>query len=164
MARRRSGKKIDFTRWNILSFHSSLSAGVVGLNLDAGRTTAETLLRMRGNLLAFLDSASAPNIGIQVGVGIRKAAEGTGATVTVSPLQDADYPWIYFAAFDLYYEEKVTDVIDVPIASGFREAIDNKAMRIIRPGEELQIVVENVTVASAGVCRIGLNARILLGS
>ncbi len=163
MARARGQKKIDYTRWDRFFFSSSLSAGTLGAVLLTDPANNETLLRTRGNLIAFLDAPSAPNIGIEVGIGFHWVPEGTGTTVITSPTTDADANWWWHESFHLFYEEKVVDVIDVPWASAFRSVIDSKAMRRVPPKMEAQVVVENSTVASAGTLRFGLAGRCLFG-
>ena len=164
MARRRSGKKIDFTRWDG-SEHSfePLAAGTAAQTFVTAGTATETLLRIRGNLIAYMDGLEAPAVGIKVGVGIALVPEGSGTTVTVSPLTDPTFPWLYFTTFFLGYEEMVTDVIDVPGLTSYRESIDNKAMRIIRPDVELQLVAENITADGAGSVNIQMGLRVLFG-
>ncbi len=168
MARRRSGKKIDTTRW-VGAFGGTagtgLSAGTLGVALLSSATLAETIMRFRGTLLAYMDAAGAPLRGVRVSVGLILVPEGTGSTVLWSPFTDENAPWFYYSSFVLAYEEMVIDVVDVPQASGYREVIDNKAMRIIRPDTEVQMVVENTTLAGAGAASINveLSGRILLG-
>ncbi len=164
MARRRSGKKIDFTRWQFASQASSTSAGTVGITAISSGSLTETLMRTRGSLVAFLDAISAPDIGINVSMGLILVPEGTGTTVLWSPLTDGNAPWLWFTSFHLFYEEKVTDVISIDGPAYHKEVIDVKAMRIVRPDHELQLVVENTTVASAGTVRFGATQRFLLGS
>ena len=69
------------------------------------------MLRFRGHLLAYLDAIPIVADVVQVTVGMRKASDGTGSTVTVRPFTDAGYPWFYHESFVLAYEEGVTDVI-----------------------------------------------------
>jgi len=120
-------------------------------------------MRARGNLLAFADTTQAPGGLIDVAVGMVLVPEGTGTTVLWSPITDAIAPWFFYSRFHLGYEEMVTDVVDVPIATGYREAIDSKAMRKIRPDLEIQFVVEQATIATAMAVNVRVAGRFLLG-
>ncbi len=86
--------------------------------------------------------------------------EGTGSTVLWSPLTDADAPWFYYSTFFLGYEEYVVDVIDSPVLTAYREIIDSKAMRRVR-NQEVQLVVENTTIAGAVSVNIVAAGRML---
>ena len=57
----------------------------------------------------------------------------------------------------------MTDVIDIPGLTSFRKTIDSKAMRILRPGREVQLVFENLTLTSAATIQTALTFRMLLG-
>ncbi len=54
----------------------------------------------------------------------------------------------------------MTDVIDAPGVSSFRQVIDSKAMRRVR-NQEVQMVVENATALAAGTVNVGVNGRFL---
>jgi len=139
----------------------ALSAGTVGVTLAAGVHGTETLMRTRGSLLAYIDSTSAPGLGIRVGVGFQLVPEGTGTTVSTSPLTDPSRNWFYYETFALGYEEMVTDVIDVPGITVFRKEIDSKAMRVVRSNTEIQMVVENVTFLMAAALNLHVEGRFL---
>ena len=123
-----------------------------------------TLLRIRGSMLAFADTSQAPGGWITVSMGIIIVPDGSSTTVQYSPVSDDRAPWIWYSAFHLAYEEYVTDVISSQVASGYREIIDNKAMRRIRPDQELQMVVENTTRGSAMSLNCSIAGRLLQGN
>jgi len=166
MAHRRSRqeKVIDITRWGGSSHTvSALGAGTVAQTyISDGRT--ETILRIRGELLVFVDAASAPGKMVRVGVGALVVQVGSGSTVIQSPLSDPDAPWLFYEVMTVGYEEMVTDVIDVPGLTSVRKTIDNKAMRVLRPGREVQLVFENQTLHTATNVNISWQNRTLLGS
>jgi hypothetical protein len=58
----------------------------------------------------------------------------------------------------------VVDVVDVPQISGYREVIDSKAMRRVRPDTEIQVVYEQSTVLTASAVNIAVAGRILVGN
>ena len=164
MARRR-GKKIDFTKWDGATFtFNAQAAGTAALTMLTSSASTETLLRLRGNLAAWLDGTQTPGRGVIIGVGAIVMPEGQGTTVVSSPLSDDTAPWLFYEQFTLGYEEMVTDVIDVPGITSFWKTIDVKAMRIIRPDREVQLVVENITTIGAATVNIEVAVRALLGT
>jgi len=163
---RRGGhaKKIDTVHWTYGSWSAAaLSAGVQAATVLGAQHLPETLLRIRGEWIAWLDGTSTPGEGMAVSAGLILVPEGTGATVLWSPITDGDAPWIWWDTFHLGYEEMVTDVIDVPVISGARRVIDSKAMRKVR-NTELQIVTENATFLGAGAINAFGSVRVLSGS
>ena len=164
MARRRSGKKIDFTHWTYQSGSAlALSAGTTAVLFNAAQHEPETLLRFRGELFVGLDALSAPGGLAAIGVGLILVPEGTGSTVLWSPITDGDAPWFWVDYGAVGYEEGVTDVIDYPGYTSYRRVIDSKAMRIIR-NQEIQMVVENATVGTAESVNVVLQGRFLSGT
>ncbi len=164
MARRRSGKKIDFVHWTRTAGSTlALGAGTSAINANAAQHEPETLLRFRGNLLAYLDAVNAPGALVTIGVGLILVPEGTGTTVLWSPLTDSDAPWIWYEGFSLGLEEGVTDIYEYAGVSVFRAIIDNKAMRITR-NQETQLVFENITVGAAASVNIRVEGRTLAGT
>ena len=160
----RHAKKIDNLRWTLsgASFNA-LAAGTQALAWISATTLPETIMRMRGTLLVYVDGAQAPGGQTRIGVGIIKVPEGSGTTVVWSPQTDANAPWVWVSYFTLGYEEMVTDVVDVSGATAYREIIDNKAMRRTRPDEEYQAVVESITTGTALSVNVQLNVRTLIG-
>ena len=164
MARRRSGKKIDFVHWAGLQFNfSALAAGVGGGTLSPAQHDPETLLRIRGNWYAYADGAGAPSRLALLTMGIIIVPEGTGTTVLWSPFTDPDAPWIWTDCLAIGQEEQVVDALSVQAIAGVQRTVDNKAMRIVR-NQELQIVVENTTLAGAISINTGFAGRVLSGT
>ena len=163
---RRSGfaKKIDNVHWTYGSFASlAFSAGTIASTVYGAQHLPETLLRIRGEVMGYVDGTSVPGGLTAVGMGLIQVPEGTGATVLWSPITDGDAPWIWVSYAMLGYEEGVTDVIANQTAMGFRREIDNKAMRKQR-NTEIQWVCENATVASALSVNISGQVRMLHGT
>ncbi len=163
MARRRSGKKIDFVHWTFKGeTRSAQAAGTVAATIFPALHEPETLLRIRGTHFGYGDGALVSGAQVQIGVGIILVPEGTSTTVLWSPVTDGDAPWIWADYYRLAYEEMVTDVIDIPGMTSYRRVIDNKAMRISR-NQEVQVVWELVTIGGALVANVGIDVRILAG-
>ncbi len=165
MARRRSGKKIDFMHWTAVqgSAIALASGGTSGTTMLAAQHLPETILRTRGSLLSFVDSTQAPGGLISVAVGFVLVPEGTGTTVLWSPLTDIDAPWWYYSAFVIGYEEMVTDVVEVAGLPIYRETVDSKAMRIVK-NQELQMVVETSPIAGSLGTNTAFHGRVLSGT
>ncbi len=126
-------------------------------------TFKDTILRTRGSLIGYLDGLSAGGTAVLISVGIWIVPEGTGTTVLASPFSDPNADWFYYSQFVLASEELVADVIDVPAATGYREVIDSKAMRIGMPDTEVQAVFENTTLLGATPVNVNVAGRFLLG-
>ena len=162
--RARHAKKIETVHWTYGSFASNtLSAGTVAGTVLGAQHLPETLLRIRGEWVSYLDGTSAPAVEISVGVGIILVPEGTGTTVLWSPITDGDAPWIWTDHATLAYEEMVTDVVGIQGLMMVRRIVDNKAMRRIR-NQELQFVIENATIGSAKAVNTAFSGRFLAGS
>ncbi len=162
MARRT--KKIDNVIWDLSTGGvGALSAGTSAILFASVGTQPTTLLRMRGQVLSYVDATQAPGGLVQLTMGIIKVPEGSGTTVQYDPATDANAPWIWYDFALLGYEEMVTDVVDVPGATSFRSVIDNKAMRRIRPDEELQFAITNTTQAGALSVNMRYGVRWLQG-
>ncbi len=166
MARRHGAKKIAFTSW--LNFQ--LNANGLAVGGTAASTAfiagaqASTLMRTRGNLVAWYDGVQAPGTSTRVAVGLIVMPEGQGTTVVSSPVTDPNAPWFYYSIFTLGYEETVVDTIDIPGLTSYRETIDSKAMRIIRADREVQFVVETASVIGAGsAVNVAMDGRALVG-
>jgi len=157
-------KKIQAVHWTLFQgFATTLSAGTVGILLNAAQHLPETVLRIRGEWGASFDQGIGDGIGVQVTAGMILVPEGTGTTVLWSPFSDADAPWIWWDTFLLMYQEYVVDVNYSSQLSDARRVIDSKAMRKVR-NREMQLVIENTTLLSAGSVSVGVNGRVLAGS
>ena len=165
MARTFPARRRQKTRWAMgtggVDF-LALAAGTIGETVFTAGTLEETILRIRGNLLAYVDAVQNPGALALIGVGMIMMPEGTGTTVTSSPISDGNAPWIWHETFHIGWEEGVADVEAVQTIGMFRAVIDNKSMRIARPDRELQVVAENVTVGNAVAVNILLSPRFLL--
>jgi len=160
MARRSAPVNRHWTPFSSGAIGGTFAAGTVAGTISAAQHDRETLLRTRGNLMAYIDATQAPGKAVLITAGMILVPEGTGATVLWSPTTDGDAPWFWYTAFILGYEEMVTDVVDVPALTGFREIMDSKAMRRIR-NQEIQLVLENTTLATAAAVNLYLAGRFL---
>ena len=120
-------------------------------------------MRIRGELVSWIDGASAPGKAVQIAVGALVMPEGQGTTVVSSPITDDNAPWLFYERFVLGTEEMVTDVVDIPGLTIFRKTIDVKAMRILRADQEMQIVMENATILASSSVNLSFQASALFG-
>ncbi len=160
----RGGKVIDQLVWCGWGFSfPALSAGTSAQTFFAAQASPQTIMRTRGQLAAYMDTTLAPGIQVEIAVGIIIVPEGSGTTAAWDPIDDTNAPWMYYSRFMLGYEEYVTDVIDCPGITSYRETIDVKAMRKMKTDTEAQIVVRNATVLSAGAINLTATGRVLIG-
>ena len=165
MARRDRGHSRLNVRWtlgggSVLALAADSTAGIVVITEGVVNTT---LMRTRGNLIAWLDGVQAPGQIISVGCGLIVNPGGQGTTVVSSPLTDGEAPWLWYETFVLAYEETVTDVIAVDGISSLRKEVDSKAMRVIRPDREVQFVVETINILGSPPVNVRLSSRFLIG-
>jgi len=166
MARQSRGKKIDFTSWTLgsIAFNAIAAGGSAAFAIIGAGSAPATLLRSRGQMMAWYDGVQTPATTTRVAVGMIVMPEGQGTTVVSAPLTDPNAPWFYYSVFTLGYEEYAFDTLQAGALSSYREIIDDKAMRIIRPDREVQVVIESAAVQGAGsAVNVALDARFLLG-
>ncbi len=164
--RTRFQKKIDSVRWigfTTSSTFLSVAAGTQAVLVTSAGIVPETLLRIRGNWACWPDGTGAPGRAAIITIGIAQVPEGTGTTVLWSPFTDPEAPWIYYDEVVLAQEEVVADNIAAQSVLSYRRMIDNKAMRKLR-NREIQIVVENTTIAAALPVDIYVGGRMLFGA
>ena len=163
MARART-RKIDNVFWGLAQGSSlALGVGSAGFLAVAAGTQAATLLRIRGEVLVYLDGVQAPGTLVLITMGLLVVPEGQATTVLSDPFNDDNAPWLWYGIAYLGYEEAVPDVVDLPLISASRIVIDNKAMRRIRPDQEVQFVTTNTTLGTASSVNVAFAGRVLLG-
>jgi len=157
-------KVIDSTRWAGAS-HSffALAAGSVA-QLMVSDGLVETFMRIRGEIVSWVDGTQDPGTTTEVALGALVVQAGSGTTIIQKPITDPDAPWMFYERWTLGYEEGVVDVVGNQSIMGFRKTIDSKAMRILREGREVQLVIESVTLNGAVSINTVFNFRTLLGS
>ena len=166
MATRRSNfpPKMQEIRWAGAQHGFFAMAAGTAAQVMVTDGSKETILRIRGSLVSWVDATQAPGGITEVAVGAFVVQAGSGTTVIQSPLSDADAPWLFFERWLMGYEEMVTDVIDVPGITSYRKVIDTKAMRILRPGREVQLVAQVSSLSGAQSVNIHFGFRMLLGT
>ena len=156
----RTAKKLP--RWSrIASSFLAVSAGSAAVQYITAGTLRSTIGRIRGELVCSIDGAVTPGRLVDVALGVLLVPETQGTTVVASPITDDDAPWLLYERFSVGYEEMVTDVVAAEGLSVFRKSIDNKAMRILRPDVEAQLVIETATINGAASVNLVLHSSIL---
>ena len=167
---RRSGKKIETVRWTgdtVINTAALASGGSAAIQLYqvGDQEAAPTLLRTRGQISVYVDGVQAPGGSSLVTLGVHVVPKGSDATITSTPLTEAEGDWFVWRTAVLAYEEMVTDVIAVERMLSFRFEIDSKAMRKMKPGQEIQFVVASITNLAGGVAiNVAGQLRFLLGT
>ncbi len=162
---RNRGKTIDNVFWDFaVGSQLALSAGSAAKEILSVGTTPTTILRIRGEIIVYVDAASAPGLLASLTWGLHLVPGGTGSTVLRNPLADGGASWMGFGVAYVGYEESVTDVVAVQGLGLHRFVIDVKSMRRKRPDEELQLVFTNTTQGSALAMNIAYGLRVLRGN
>ncbi len=169
MARR--GKKIETVRWtgDVLCSGTALASGAHDANelYQVGdQEAAPTILRTHLEFAIWAVSTQVPGRATHWAMGLHVVPKGTGTTILILPLTESEADWFVHRTGVLGYEEPVADAIDVPGMSFQRLTIDSKAMRKLKPGQEIQLVVSSLTVS--GLVAMNTNwacqPRMLLGT
>ncbi len=160
MARaRRSGRRPDY-RWALGGFVSAaLAAGSTSqFAFVSSGNMSQTLMRIRGSWSVMLDQGAQDLDKVRVGIGVIKVSGG--GTTASTPLTDGDAPWIWFDVVTLAIEGGA--VIDAwhELAT-YRAVIDSKSMRVIRPDEDLVVVMETGDIVGAPNVDVHFDARVL---
>ena len=129
-----------------------------------------TVVRTRGEFLAFLTQASALDNGFRgaFGIGIASLAAVTAGIASVpTPISDAGSDnWLYHRFFACVTPRALTgatalDVDNVNVVSAaVRYEVDSKAMRIMTDDQALYACVE-VVEAGTALLRVSFDSRIL---
>ena len=167
----RGRKKIETVRWtgDVLASSTGLAtAGTdsVSLYTVGDQEASPTILRTHFSFAAWLIGALGDGIGVQWALGIKIVPKGTGSTTLVSPLSEAEGDWFVHRTGVLSYSELVADAIQSSGMSGQRVEVDSKSMRKLKPGQQIQISVSQVTISglTGASLRWACQPRFLLGT
>ncbi len=154
----RSGRPNDYD-WELSRGTSLALAATVIVQFEAfASDTAETLMRLRGEVLVFLDGASSPAVGdlMVFAWGVIRSASGS-TDVGVSPLTEGGANFLAYGTGHLGTE--ATAQLGNEGLSMVRFDVDSKAMRKLRENESLYVVFESVDIAGAPVWNAGFSLR-----
>jgi len=139
-----------------------------GTNLGGAlvSTTAQTVLRTMGEYI--ISPTSTPtaldrcNIAVAIGV-VSTDAFDAGAGSVPDPISEGDYPWIYWATHQFFFVDASVDPANAAVAQ-LRQRFDVKAMRKMKPRENLVFVVEYADGTGAPAMTVQLGTtRVLIG-
>ena len=156
---RSTGRRADLRWTGGRQSFQALNGGTSaqGVIVTAG-ITSQTLMRIRGELLLIVTGAETSGDSADIGVGL--LLQQAGATATSLPLADDEAPFIWYARHVL--TTRAAAVSDALGARVVRTVIDNKAMRVIRPDQELVVIANNLTIAGALQVDVHVSMRFLL--
>ena len=104
---------------------------------------APTLVRTRGNILMFLDSATtSANETQRLGVGIIVTKSGVTGAEVGGPIANPNIEWLYWSTFNLSARSVITSNGVTAPPGMLREQFDVKAMRKIHKSD-VHLIVEN---------------------
>ena len=164
MARQRSsGRKTDYT-WELARGSDFLvAAGGDSVRTVGDFTQAETLIRIRGEVLVWLDPATS-EVGdaLEVAWGVLRAPTGILSEVGVNPIQDGGAPWVAYGVATLASE--IANFVGVNEGSLMKRfEVDNKAMRKLRDAETLYFVLRTSSIVGSPTMNYGFMLRFLTG-
>jgi len=158
-ARARTGRPNDYDWELIRGTDLDRAAGSI-VQFEAGVSdTAETLMRVRGDVCVSLDPATgvAGDV-IVVGWGLIRAPSGS-SDVGVSPITEGGALWLAYGVATLVVE--ATADRGVEGSSMKRWDVDSKSMRKLRENESIYVVFESANVNGAPVGNYTFAFRIL---
>ncbi len=155
-SRRSVGRRADL-RWTLgIADFEGITATAASTIISAGNTS-QTIMRTRGSLLCSIDGPTLNDV-VHVGVGFLIIQSGGSATST--PIADGDAPYFWVEYFTLSSETGTPD--DQLGTQNHRLVIDSKAMRVLRPDQEVTCVVEISRIVGTPVVDLSVVSRFLI--
>jgi len=134
-------------------------------------TSDVTIVRQRGEFLAFLESATATADGLFGAIGIAKASTAAvtaGAASVPTPITEESWDgWLYHRYFSLMAPAPIAGGaaadgdLSIPTTAAVRIEVDSKAMRKIGNLESLYGAIELTLIGTASM-RVFFNSRMLV--
>ena len=160
MARRSSGGHRQHLEWGLWGASLlALAAGVGGTILTTFGL-ASTILRIRGQVLVYLDGLGTTGELVKVGLAISKLPEDASSTL-LAPITDPAADYLWHNVVHVGYEENVFNEFSQSVSAVCID-IDSKVMRRMRTGDQLSFVAENVTVGAAASVNVAAGGRFLV--
>ena len=162
-SRRGPGKVIDNVFWTAAFPNSlALTAGSDSLAVITTLLRPQTILRVRGNTVVWIDGVPDAGDAVTVTQGLIVVSEGV--SVSNLPLTDPLAPWLWWDSCTVGFEEGNTgDAGGYSGLTSYRAIVDSKAMRRMRPEQDLRWVVEATTLGTAQAVNVSTALRILSG-
>ena len=163
-----AGRKIDFKQWDaapglLTSFTGNQSALSGGLSF----TQPATLLRFRGYVSAFMGESGATvadRMIMTFGLMIMSTDAFTAGPASLpDPATEPEFPWIWWNELGLHTE--VASGAEAWGVQALRIELDSKAMRKIKPGETVALIVQSTNQVGAPVVEVDIGQlRVLIGT
>ncbi len=167
----RPARKIDYKQWTFMPA-AATSVTADSTFLDAGFVSflaPATILRCRGSIQVNFDQTvqAGDEMGLTFGLGIFSTdAINLGSTAMPDPGGEPDFPWLWW--YDLWLHTDIAGGTALGNAWGQavqRVNIDTKAMRKVKPGQGLALVVQATGSVGAPVVDVDFQrVRVLLGT
>ncbi len=164
---RRAGRRTDYV-WSGLAAGAAVMGSITTGTAIQGIISfdlAGTLRRIRGEVQAMFTTAAAANSMKVLAVGLIMASSDAvvaGATAIPSPATDLKAPWVWHG-FLLLARTATTEGQDSFMTSA-RLSIDSKAMRRVKPNEDLVFVMDPVDLVGTEGAQLQLAVRALIAS
>ncbi len=144
------------------SSDATLLGGGIAFNVPA------TILRCRcpfisGQLDATMQVGDETDVSFGLAI-ISQDAFNAGAGSVPDPATDLEYPWLYWTSFHLH-SQLATGVNAWGTSAQIIREIDTKAMRKVKPGQQLAWIAEVSNSAGAPVTNVDIGrTRVLIGT
>ncbi len=132
-----SGSTIGFTG------NSTFLSGSLALN------GPWTVIRMLGEYIIAADAAPTAQDAVAIGFGIGVVSSDAvvvGSTAMPDPVDEPEYPWLYWAQHDFFFND--TSLVDGNVRS-LRRSFDIRSMRKLKPRESLVVVIQYADTAGS---------------
>ncbi len=164
MARpRRTGRPNDYD-WELGNGSDLARAATAIVQFEVFLSgTAETWMRVRGDVLWFLDTTgSAVGDILLVGWGLIRGPSGSG-DVGVSPLTEGGANWLAYGVATLATEGAIggAEVNNPTGIAAMRWDVDSKAMRKLRENESVYFISETISINGGPVHNMSFALRAL---
>ena len=167
MPRTSYSRKIGFKSWvTIPAAVNNTGSATTILGGSLAFDQAMTILRCRGHVQASMDPTKqvADTIACTFALGVASSdAVAVGAGSLPDPVENADYPWLWWG--DMFLRCHKTLGEEAWGLTAQHMVVDTKAMRKMKPSESLFWVVQTATIAGAPNTFVDFGlTRVLIGT
>ena len=162
-------KKIDFKSWaGIPSLQTDISTDTTTLGPSLVFTGPATVLRIRGYVSGHFDSTVMvdDDIVLTFAMGVISTdAFSAGAGSVPDPAGEPEYPWVWYHQMTLFAESTMGLGTHAWGLGAQRAEIDSKAMRKMKPGQNLAFICQSAGASGAPTTTLNFGlTRVLVGT